>query len=112
MMLHFLFNYSTVVIGDLELYEVPEAAWNELKAAARKIVAKGQGSSWMHQGGELFKLWGLKVLCCSACGYHRAHEWNPFSESWNCRVCGQPWHDQSDWFDELDCTRPDDRRRR
>ena len=53
-----------------------------------------------------------RVLPCSVCGYHRAHEWNPFSESWNCRVCGQPWHDQSDWFDELDCTIPDNRRRR
>ena len=33
-----------------------------------------------------------RVLPCSVCRYHRAHEWNPFSESWNCRVCGQP-HD-------------------
>ena len=52
-----------------------------------------------------------RILPCSVCGYHRAHEWNPWDEAWTCRNCGQPWHDQSDWFDELDCTIPDDRRR-
>ena len=60
MMVHFLFNYSTVVIGDLEIYEVPWAVWDELKAAARVIVARGKGGSWMHQGGELFRLWPLE----------------------------------------------------
>ena len=42
-----------------------------------------------------------RIVPCLACGYHRAHEWNPFSESWNCRVCGQPWHDQKDYVDDL-----------
>ena len=57
MMLHFLSCYSTVVLGDLEVHDVPESAWKELKAAARAIVAKRHGWAWMHQGGELFKLW-------------------------------------------------------
>ena len=57
MMVHFLFNYSTVVIGDLELYRVPQGPWDELKAAARALIRQRRGWAWMHQGGELFRLW-------------------------------------------------------
>lgn len=53
---HFLFNYFTIVIGDLEIYEVPWAVWDKLKAAARALVRQRRGGSWMHQGGELFRL--------------------------------------------------------
>ena len=52
-----------------------------------------------------------RVYPCGSCGYHRIHEWNPISETWNCTVCGTPWKDQSDWFDALDWREPQQRRR-
>ena len=34
--------------------------------------------------------------CTGSCHFHRIHEWNPFSESWNCAKCGAPRHDQEE----------------